>query len=152
MGPTNLILVLSLTELIFTLHWQGHQRNQGPVSPRPFDPSGPRRSAVPEFRRLRGDLIETYKILKGLDKLDAGRLFPMLGESRTRGHSLRIRGNSFRTEMRKTFFTQRVVSLWNSLPQKVVEASSLAIFKRALDVALVAKGIRGYGEKAGTGY
>ena len=105
-----------------------------------------------EFRKLRGDLIETYKILKGLDKLDAGRLFPMLGESRTRGHSLRIRGNSFRTEMRKTFFTQRVVSLWNSLPQKVVEASSLAIFKRALDVALVAKGIRGYGEKAGMGY
>ena len=88
-----------------------------------------------EFRRLRGDLIETYKILKELDKLDAGRLFPMLGESRTRGHSLRIRGDSFRTEMRKTFFTQRVVSLWNSLPQKVVEASSLAIFKRELDVA-----------------
>ena len=53
--------------------------------------------------------------------------------------------------MRKTFFTQRVVNLWNSLPQKVVEASSLAIFKRELDVALVAKGIRGYGEKAGTG-
>ena len=76
----------------------------------------------------------------------------MLGKSRTRGHSLRIRGKSFRTEMRKTFFTQRVVNLWNSLPQKVVEASSLAIFKRELDVALVAKGIRGYGEKAGTGY
>ena len=96
-----------------------------------------------EFRRLRGDLIETYKILKGLDRLDAGRLFPMLGNSRTRGHSLRIRGKSFRTEMRRSFFTQRVVSLWNSLPQKVVEASSLAIFKRELDVALVAKGIRG---------
>ena len=105
-----------------------------------------------EFRRLRGDLIETYKILKGLDRLDAGRLFPMLGRSRTRGHSLRIRGKSFRTEMRRTFFTQRVVGLWNSLPQRVVEASSLAIFKRELDVALVAKGIRGYGEKAGTGY
>ncbi|XP_055492473.1 uncharacterized protein LOC129697841 [Leucoraja erinacea] len=102
-----------------------------------------------EFRRLRGDLIETYKILKSLDRLDAGRLFPMLGKSRTRGHSLRIRGKSFRTEMRKTFFTQTVVNLWNSLPQNVVEASSLAIFKRELDVALVAKGIRGYGEKAG---
>ena len=105
-----------------------------------------------EFRRLRGDLIETYKILKGLDRLDAGRLFPMLGKSRTRGHSLKIRGKSYRTEMRTFFFTQRVVNLWNSLPQKVVEASSLAIFKRELDVALVAKGIRGYGEKAGTGY
>ena len=54
--------------------------------------------------------------------------------------------------MRRTFFTQRVVGLWNSLPQRVVEASSLAIFKRELDGALVAKGIRGYGEKAGTGY
>ena len=56
-----------------------------------------------EFRILRGDLIETYKILKGLDRLDTGRLFPMLGKSRTRGHSLRIRGKSFRTEMRKHF-------------------------------------------------
>ena len=45
-----------------------------------------------EFRRLRGDLIETYKILKGLDRLDAGRLFPMLGRSRTRGHSLKDKG------------------------------------------------------------
>ena len=57
-----------------------------------------------EFRRLRGDLIENYKILKGLDRLDAGRLFPMLGRSRTRGHSLRIRGKSFKTEMRRDFF------------------------------------------------
>ena len=32
-----------------------------------------------EFRRMRGDLIETYKILKGLDRLDAGKMFPMLG-------------------------------------------------------------------------
>ena len=54
--------------------------------------------------------------------------------------------------MRRTFFTHRVVGLWNSPPQRVVEASSLAIFKRELDVAFVVKGIRGYGEKAGTGY
>ena len=59
-----------------------------------------------EFRRLRGDLIETYKILKGLDRLDVGKMFLMLRESRTRGYSLRIRGRPFRTEMRKNFFTQ----------------------------------------------
>ena len=105
-----------------------------------------------EFRRLRGDLIETYKILKGLERLDAGRLFPMLGESRTRGHSLRIRGRPFRMEMRKNFFSQRVVNLWNSLPQKAVEANSLDAFKRELDRALKDSGVRGYGEKAGTGY
>ena len=42
-----------------------------------------------EFRWMRGDLIETYKILRGLDKIDAGKTFPMLGDSRTREHSLR---------------------------------------------------------------
>ena len=46
-----------------------------------------------EFRRMRGDLIETYKILTGLDRVDSERMFPMMGESRTRGHSSRIREN-----------------------------------------------------------
>ena len=46
-----------------------------------------------EFRRVRGDLIETYKILTGLDRVDSERMFPMVGESRSRGHSLGIRGN-----------------------------------------------------------
>ena len=38
-----------------------------------------------EFRRLRGDLIETYKILNGLDRVDVGKMFPLAGETRTRG-------------------------------------------------------------------
>uniref|UniRef100_A0A4W3GHX5 Major facilitator superfamily (MFS) profile domain-containing protein n=1 Tax=Callorhinchus milii TaxID=7868 RepID=A0A4W3GHX5_CALMI len=29
-----------------------------------------------EYRRIRGDLIETYKIIKGRDRVDSGRLFP----------------------------------------------------------------------------
>ena len=44
--------------------------------------------------------------------------------------------------MRKNVFTQRVVNMWNSLAQKAVEASSLDMFKRELDMALVAKGIK----------
>ena len=45
-----------------------------------------------EFRRVRGDLIETYKNLTVLDRVDSERMFLMVGEFRTRGHSLRIRG------------------------------------------------------------
>ena len=71
---------------------------------------------------MRGDLIETYKILTGLDRIDSERMFPMVGESKTRGHSLRIRGKPFKTEVRRNFFTQRAMNVWNSLPQKVVEA------------------------------
>ena len=73
------------------------------------------------------------------------KMFPMLGESRTRGHSLRIKGRPFKTEVRKNFFTQRVVNLWNSLPQRAVEAKSLDGFKRELDRALGASGIWGEG-------
>ena len=78
-----------------------------------------------EFRRMREDLIETYKIMKGIDKLEAGRLFPLEGEIRTWGHGLKIRGSRFRTELRRNFFTQRVVNLWNSLPREAVEATTL---------------------------
>ena len=83
-----------------------------------------------EFRRMRGDLIEPYKILTGRDRVGAGRMFSIVGESRTRGHSLRIQGRPFRTEMRRPFFTQRVVSLWSSLPQEVVDVKTLNVFKR----------------------
>ena len=60
-----------------------------------------------EFRRMRGNLIETYKIIKGLDKLDAGKMFPMFVKSRTRGHSLRIKGKPFKTEVRTNLFHTR---------------------------------------------
>ena len=63
-----------------------------------------------EFRRMRGDLIETYKILTGLDRVDAERIFPKAGGP----ESGWIRDRLFRMEVRRPFFTQRVVSLWNS--------------------------------------
>ena len=77
------------------------------------------------------------------------RMFPLVGKTRTRRHNLRLKGRSFKTEMRRNFFSQRVVNLWNSLPQKAVEARSLSAFKRELDRFLIGKGIKGYGEKAG---
>ena len=101
---------------------------------------------------MKGDLIETYKILTGLDRVASERMFPRVGESRTRGHSLRIRDKPFRTEVRRNFFTQRVVNLWNSLPRKVAEAKTLCDFKKKLDIALGAKGIKGYGGKGGSEY
>jgi len=60
----------------------------------------------------------------------------MVGVSRTRGHSLRIQGRLFRTEMRRHFFIQRMASLWYSLPQEVVDAKTLNVFKRRLDIGL----------------
>jgi len=96
-----------------------------------------------ESKRLSGDLIETYIILNGLDRVDAGKLFPLAGETRTRVHSLGVKGRHFRTEMRGNFFSQRVVGLWNSLPQRAVVARSLSVFKTEIDKFLIAGGIKG---------
>ena len=41
------------------------------------------------------------------------------------------------------------MNLWNSLPQKAVEAKSVDIFKAEIDRFLISTGVRGYGEKAG---
>ena len=87
--------------------------------------------------------------MKGMDRVEVERFFPLRKDSRTRGHSLKISGRWFRSELRRNFFTQRVVNLWNSLPVEVVEATLLNIFKSWVDRFLIDKGIKGYGEKVG---
>ncbi|KAK4814786.1 hypothetical protein QYF61_027231 [Mycteria americana] len=66
-----------------------------------------------EKRRLRGDLIALYNYLKG-----------------------GCREGRFRLDIRKFYFTKRVVQHWNRLPREVVESPSLEVFKSRLDEVL----------------
>ena len=97
-----------------------------------------------ERRRLRGDLIEVYKMLRGIDRVDSQRLFPRAEMVATRGHRFKVWGGKYRSDVRGKFFTQRVVSEWNRLPSVVVEANSLGSFKRLLDEYMGSNGIGGY--------
>ena len=51
----------------------------------------------------------------------------------TRGHDYKLLNKSFHYDLRKYSFSCRVVNVWNSLPQRVVEASNTNIFKTRLD-------------------
>uniref|UniRef100_A0A8C3PM34 Aldehyde oxidase n=1 Tax=Calidris pygmaea TaxID=425635 RepID=A0A8C3PM34_9CHAR len=87
-------------------------------------------------RRLRGDLIAAFQYLKGAYRKAGESLFRKACCDRTRGNGFKLEGNRFRLEIRRGFFTVRVVEHWNRLPREVVEAPSLEIFKERLDEAL----------------
>ena len=86
-----------------------------------------------EYRHDRADMIQVYKILNNIDKVDKDSLFKMSTYQATRGHSQKIYKQWYRLKIRGHFFTNRIVDSWNDLPSEVVNAPSLNSFKSRLN-------------------
>jgi len=86
-----------------------------------------------KYRRLRGDMIELFKIIH--NKYDI-RVTPALefnNRGPTRGNKYKLLNKNFHYDVRKYSFTARVVNIWNSLPDYVVDVDSVSNFKSRLD-------------------
>ncbi|KFQ78503.1 hypothetical protein N337_11024, partial [Phoenicopterus ruber ruber] len=89
-----------------------------------------------EKKRLTGDLIVAFQYLKGAYKKDGEKLFRRACCDRTRGNGFKLKEGRYRLDIRKKFFTMRVVKHWNRLPREVADPPSLETFKVRLDGVL----------------
>jgi len=88
-------------------------------------------------RRLRRNLINAYKYLKGGEwEMDDARLFSVVCSIRLKIHGLELEHRKFCTNTWKQLFTVRMMEHWNRLPGEVVESLAMEIFKTHLDTYL----------------
>ena len=88
-----------------------------------------------EYRRVRGDLIETYKILNNkYDPLTTSSLLTLSSTKfLSKSHDFKLYKSRSNHKYYQMFFTNRIISLWNGLPEHVINAKSLNCFKNNID-------------------
>ena len=85
------------------------------------------------YRRHRADVIQTFKIVKGLEDVESSTFFRFSSNNRTRGHKYKVTKNRVKTQRRLHSFSQRSITEWNNLPEDVINSSSLNSFKANLE-------------------
>jgi len=87
-----------------------------------------------KYRRMRGDMIETFKILTRIyDKRVTKSILKLNESHKSRGHEMKLCKFRSKKDIRKYSFTQRVTDIWNSLPEYVVISKSVHQLENRLD-------------------
>jgi len=86
-----------------------------------------------KYRRIRGDMIETYKIITGTYDREASPVLKLNLSTITRGNQYKLDTHGTKYDLRKYFFTNRIVNVWNSLPDTVVMSETVNQLKNRLD-------------------
>ena len=73
-----------------------------------------------QYRRMRGDMIKTYRIISGLKEVNSSQFFTKSNTNNPCGHNLKLCKEHFHKVIRKEFFSQRAIDQWNGLPEEVV--------------------------------
>ena len=86
-----------------------------------------------ERRRVRGDMIEVYKWVSGINKGKMEDVLKLSNNEITRTNGFKLDKFRFRKDIGKHWFGNRVVDMWNRLPSAIVGSGTLGSFKTKLD-------------------
>ena len=88
-----------------------------------------------EERRHQADMVQTFKILRGFDKVKSDTWFQRVETTgrvtRSAADPLNLRQQAARLEIRRNFFSNRVIEAWNEVPSEIKNARTVQSFKRA---------------------
>jgi hypothetical protein len=85
-----------------------------------------------EHRRLINDLTMCFNIIKGNNCLNNSEFFTLNQNKSLRGHQFKLSVPNTKLNTRRSFFSERIVSPWNSLPSDIVSSPSIKSFKSHL--------------------
>ena len=80
------------------------------------------------------DLIEMYKILNRYYNIDPSKFFNLSTTFDTRDHQCKLFKHRSRLLVRHNYFSNRAVNLWNSLPEPIISAPTVAVFQQRLGI------------------
>jgi ribonuclease P/MRP protein subunit RPP40 len=85
-------------------------------------------------RRHQTDMLQTFKIVRGIDRVDSSTWFQLAAQTgratRSADDPLNLRPKTTRLEIRRNFFSSRVIESWNQVPSTMKNAKTVGGFKR----------------------
>ena len=94
-----------------------------------------------KYRRLRGDLIKVFKLIKDMHAGYVRDTFEISEVNRGRGHQHKLVIKHSRTRLRLPCFCRRVVGHWNRLSKDIVSVDTAESFKTQLDKYFIGNGL-----------
>ncbi|XP_063420483.1 uncharacterized protein LOC134705692 [Mytilus trossulus] len=89
------------------------------------------------YRRIRGDMIETFKTMNGYYDKEVSSFLRKADDSQqrcsSRTNSNKVVHQRFQSNIRKHSFSVRIAKTWNKLPDKITKSPSINAFKNRLD-------------------
>ena len=95
------------------------------------------------YRRVRGDMIQVFKMLHDDPKVSYDKTIPTFLDRTADKHRVGTRAQNdpkslytprFNTQIRQHTFSQRVIHMWNDLPQEAKNAKTVVEFEKILDI------------------